>query len=308
MTATRDVSRALVVAPLLLVAGAYSWLAVSVGSPFPWTVPIHEDGERTLAQTVLYWRHFLREIPVALLYVAAILIASGSAERRQHRWPTGWGAAAALTAAVLCGLAVWVVIDTAGPSLAALDLGQFFLRDDLGWPGAHWAAHYGACIVFWCGCVLTFAPWRERGLLGSTAASFSVALVVLALPLTLEPRSAIGGRVLAHQVREIMTHLAITLPLAASLLLGGRSLPTRWRLSLRSAPAVAAALVGSVVTVGLVVGTLASDTLSRFPAPWRARVATHLFEHSLDIALVLLLVGAWRSMLGNQSRAAELST
>ena len=38
---------------------------------------MHEDGRRTLGETIFDARHHLREIPVAFMYVAALMLAAG---------------------------------------------------------------------------------------------------------------------------------------------------------------------------------------------------------------------------------------
>jgi hypothetical protein len=70
----------LLAGPALLVVMAFAWIAVAHGTPVLWNVVVHEGGHYTFGQTVLFVRHFLREVPVdiamALSLAAAIRLAA----------------------------------------------------------------------------------------------------------------------------------------------------------------------------------------------------------------------------------------
>lgn len=52
--------------PALLFLGAYLWLAFDHGTLWVFPAIVHESGDYSLLQTVLYFRHVIRELPVTL--------------------------------------------------------------------------------------------------------------------------------------------------------------------------------------------------------------------------------------------------
>ena len=51
---------------------AYVAICLHVGNPWPWRLPVHEDGVRTLLDTLFYYEHATRELPQDLLLGAGI--------------------------------------------------------------------------------------------------------------------------------------------------------------------------------------------------------------------------------------------
>ena len=75
---TRTAFGALAGAPLAILVAGYVWLARDYGTPWLLPVVVHEGGRYTFAETILYCRHFLRELPVVTLYAAASVTAAVS--------------------------------------------------------------------------------------------------------------------------------------------------------------------------------------------------------------------------------------
>lgn len=286
---------ALVAGPALLAGLALAWLAVDAGG-WPWNQVVHEDGRRTLAETVFYPRHFLRELPVLAFDLAALALIVPRAARGRRGATLGWlpwAGAVGLVAGVW-----WTVAAAHGADTAWRDLTQFHIRDNEGWRGAHWGAHAIANLLFLATVLIVRPEWA------AVRWTPVIALVLVGtLPLAGVEQpiaSALSPRAAAHQVREWLTHAVVTLPLALAAM-GARP---AWRLPPQRQDRVtmaAAALVVMTVAV-LAVITLAGGALEAAPARWSARLAAHLFEHTLDYVFVGLVAWGMRAR-----RAADVT-
>ncbi|MGH9934930.1 MAG: hypothetical protein ACREAM_01720 [Blastocatellia bacterium] len=157
--------------PLTILALAYAWLAADHGTLWLWDVKVHESGCYTLRETVFYFGHFLREIPVdvgmALFLLAGFMNARAISPNksldsgRAARW--AWLLLAA--AAGLVAAAFAIAASRQGWASAALDLLQFRTRDYLSEYGSHWRFHWLSTL--WFGVVTMLgAPlitWLDRG-------------------------------------------------------------------------------------------------------------------------------------------------
>lgn len=214
---------------LLVLAAAFGAMSWEHGTPLLWNVVVHEDGHRTLAQTIFYFEHATRELPLDLFLGA--VVGAGAAEAMPAP-----SASNGRRRAVLGGLLVAVIILITAAT--ALQLGLGSVRDNLlqyhtreGAPlvwGAHWRYHLlerGPLMLlalgFW-GMVRAFRPdgYRQRAraaLIGCCAfiavtAFFTLDLRALTLPF-------IDPRYLGHEIREIVTHGLVTLPLCVGVIL-----------------------------------------------------------------------------------------
>jgi len=219
----------LVALACLVLVAAYGAMSWEHGTTLLWKVPVHEDGHRTLAQTLFYFEHATRELPVDLLL--GVIVGAGAAGALPPPRATT-GRFRPLLSALLLALLLLIAVPT------ALQLGLGGLRDNLlqyptreGAPlvwGAHWRYHLlerGSWILlvlgFW-GIVRAFRPKSSRGR-GKTVwigigaflaltALFTPNYQALALPFT-------DARYLGHQIREIFTHGLVTIPLCIGMLL-----------------------------------------------------------------------------------------
>jgi hypothetical protein len=118
-----------------ILALAWIWLALDHRTVRLWNVVVHESGDHTLGETVLHFGHFLREVPT-LIAIALFVIAAFGAPRPRgsgshgERRMLAIGAGAVGTAAVLVGLALFVVARNRGFDDVLRDLLQFRTRDD----------------------------------------------------------------------------------------------------------------------------------------------------------------------------------
>jgi hypothetical protein len=139
--------RLLFYVPALVLVIAFIGVCLQAGTPWPWNRVVHEDGHRTLLQTVFYFEHATREL---LLDVVLALAVAGAVRyffpvrrdvddaslERVRRWIA---VAATLTlVAIVGGTAV-----TDGGQAIVDNLAQYHTRESgpLVW-GAHWRYHF----------------------------------------------------------------------------------------------------------------------------------------------------------------------
>jgi hypothetical protein len=300
--------------------GSYGWMALDHGQIWLWNVIVHESGRYTFGETVLYFSHFLREIPTAIAYALFLMGAAGGVGaapamqtgRRRHImiW-TGL-----LGAGLLVLAAVFVSAGAHGWDSAIQDLAQFRTRDDLEAYGSHWHFHWLSTI--WFGVAAGLAPAGINRLAGApllrpsrrwtlAAWSFFVALTVV-FGLSVDVFTDV--RYAGHQAREILTHGPVTLLFGIAILLAAsRPPPTpspapagaKWAIWLKSflflsIPLFLAvvALSGDVMTAGQSDHGLA------------AMVGAHYFEHTLDYLLIaLLLLAGIGGQIAHRSRQRD---
>jgi hypothetical protein len=215
---------------LLVLVVAYAAMSWEHSTPLLWNVVVHEDGHRSFAQTLFYFDHITRELLHDLLLGAAI--GAGGAAALAHDAP-GPRKSRPITAAALLFCIVLMIGETVrslGWEELRLNLLQYPTRE--GEPpvwGAHWRYHLlerGPLMLLalglW-GILLAFRPAGvgKRGLRAGAAAIavylgltlvFTPDLHALSLPFA-------DTRFLGHEIREIFTHGAVTLPLGIGLVI-----------------------------------------------------------------------------------------
>lgn len=289
--------------PVLVLAGAYLWLAWDHRTLWLFGAVVHEGGAYTLAETLLYARHFLRELPVAVIYAAAPAAAAAAYGPRATTAPSARVRVVALLAATLLVAAAWAATSRRwGIDVAWNELAQSYLRDeDAPIAGVHWGYHLLSTVAY-VGASVVAATVLRRALGGRAVATSApalaavvVATVALCLVCGTAAASFVDPRHLGHQAREAATHLLVTLPLAfATLLVAGRWRSERDESSTRWPVAIAvAAVVGGVALAYVGVGSLVTGAArTARAAPLSSLVAAHCFEHALDVVLVVFLVVA----------------
>src|SRR5216684_3703409 len=68
----KSLRRLLIGAPLLTLAAALITICVRFHTAWPWNVVVHEDGRRTLVETIFYFQHALGELPLEALLAATV--------------------------------------------------------------------------------------------------------------------------------------------------------------------------------------------------------------------------------------------
>jgi hypothetical protein len=308
----------LLVVPVTLLAGAYVWLALEHGTWTLWGVIVHESGRYTLGQTVFFFRHFLREVPVDVAMGLFCAAAIGSAEPAARRRPPA--AAAALLAVGLVALAFVLEAGEEGSREVARDLLQFRTRDDDAVYGAHWNSHLLSTIWFGAAAYGAAVIWagrgglvRPRGAARTLRAAAWGWVALLTVVFGVQADVFTSPRYIGHQAREILTHGLITLPLTIAVLrwvtgrrahLGADATPVA-----RPSRSVQAALWIAIagIPIFLVLAFRGADfaATAQLQSGLAGVVAAHAFEHVLDMVLVVLVglaaVGTGPALAAEQS-------
>lgn len=311
---SRPLRRALVFCfglPALAFAGSYVWLAVDNGQWNLWPVVVHESGRYTLAGTVFYFSHFLREVPTVLAYGLFLLGMSGAT--RGTLVPRNRARYLVLVAALLLVVvAFWAAARSDGLRSAAYDLLQFRTRDDEAAYGSHWRYHLLSTL--WFGLVAATLPWgmhrlqSERLRLVRHSWWTRVAwiyFVGLTAAFGVTPDVLLDTRFAGHQAREIFTHATTTLPLGIGVLLalGSAGSSKLDRANLRDwIP-----LIGVVwIPVMLAAAALAGDVMEAGQSSLglAPMVAGHYFEHTLDQVLLVLVIAGGAGMTRTETRTS----
>lgn len=294
--------------PLSCIGGAYAWLAVDHHTPALWNVVVHESGVYSLRDTVFYFSHFLREIPIdivmGLFLAAGFRDALGVDERARPR--RALAVACGLAAAAIAAWAFVAASSEHGAASARLDLFQYRTRDDTSAYGSHW--HYHLASTLWFGIAAPLAaaaiaaiagrgPQRHRDgrALMFTAWGLFVALCVV---FGISALAFTSVRYTGHQARELVTHAPITLPLvfAALALTAGTARASRADRRVAALFRVFGAspvrtLLVVAVPVLLAVTTMRGDVMTEGQSEGglAAMVAAHVFEHTLDYVFTVLI-------------------
>ncbi|MEX2529308.1 MAG: hypothetical protein WD960_00920 [Gemmatimonadota bacterium] len=304
--------------PLLMLAGSYAWLAMDHGTVRLWSVVVHESGRYTLGETVLYFSHFLREVPTVVAYALFLLGSSGAVQPGSLgsagvRRGMGWAALALATA--LVGGALIRTAQLQGGQSAFLDLAQYRTRDDLVGYGTHWRYHWLSTL--WFGAAAGLAPLLLNRLLGARAlrlhGTFLAAAwgysILLTLVFGLSEEVFRDIRYVGHQAREIMTHGPTTLLLGMGILLAAGGSEKRGNLQAFNPPRwMTAGFAGLVLLIPVYLAglSLTGDVMEHGQTAegLAAMVAAHYFEHSLDYILALLLLVSGLALVSLRSVSA----
>ncbi len=285
-------------------------VCVQTGTPWPWTSVVHEDGHRTLLQTIFYFEHATRE----LLLDGVLAVAIAGAVRLFEPLPTGRDVALERTRrnfaiAAIGSLAVILggTAYTEGAQAILQNLAQLHTREGapLAW-GAHWRYHFIERIaeIALAFCVAGVFAGRQGGT--GKASLFLLAIGLFAGASAVFGVSDVSFRdptYVGHQLRELLTNVLVTLPMA----LGGCLLLARRFARGVATPAVSAVLRWPIAAAGLTAlacGTYllaASVLLGSRSHGQKAGLAEllfpHFFEHSLGYAFVTSAAG-WLYLRG----------
>jgi len=327
--AARDTGRWLILAGWAGVLGSAGLLVVSYvviaaysSEAWLWPVIVHESGDRTLAQTVLYYEHAARELPLDLLLGAVI----GGAARfalpgRVGGRPVRIGLLAVLTAGV-AAVIIGGTLVVGGPTLLWENLLQFPTRpgEPLAW-GGHWRYHLLSHAMLLLTAFGVAAPVRllAGGNRRGDPRGQRIVVVCMGLFLALSVVFVPGAEsfrdpvVLGHQAREVMTHALVTVPMAWGLCLllgaGARRGGPMGTVPL-TAP-ILAGLAGVAITLFLLVASLATGATSEGQSESLAvLVFPHFFEHTFSYALASLAAAAvfeWSAAPGGRQEGSGAS-
>jgi len=297
------------VLPTVVLLAALIGIAVLAGTPWPWHRVVHEDGTRTLLDTVFFFEHATRELP------PDIILALSVAGAVRYFFPPRSSSTSAPVArlrimlALIVGLTLVVILGgtfRAGGGQAIRDnLSQLHTRSGapLVW-GAHWRYHL---VERWALVLLAFGItgllWLVRGRPDPAAAPgrfrlYGIALAgFMVMTLMFHPTSEPfdDPRFLGHQARELFTHTLVTLPLALGVCfeMARRFAPDRGVASTwRPWPIALAGGLGLLSGVYLLVASVLTGAQAQGQsATLGGLLFPHFAEHSLGYLLVPSLAG-----------------
>jgi hypothetical protein len=304
--------------PALVLAVSLVAVCIQAGTPWPWNRVVHEDGQHTLLGTIFYFEHATRELVLDAVLALAIagavryfypIAARDDAAIVRTRLALGLASLAA-TALILGGTAY---LNAFGPYYANEARGQSILDNLAQYPtrpgapfvwGAHWRFHwierFAEMALAFCVAGLVWLRDRRPAGAGRTGMSlYAAALLVFAAATAIFGISAqpfTDPVYLGHQLRELVTHTLVTLPLALGGCFalarrfsrddgGARSSFPVWPIYAAGAVALfggAYVLVASVLLKAQSYGQKKALAELIFP---------HFFEHSLGYLFVCALAG-----------------
>lgn len=320
--------------PLAIIAVSYLWLAFDHGTLLLWNVIVHESGRHTLGVTILYFSHFLRELPVDVAYAAFMaayfarrenrLSDPQSTRRKRAAARVGLvtgGAAIGLAAAALAAASA-----EQGFGHALQDLFQYRTRDDLSAYGSHWQYHWLSTIWYgaWAAILIRFCDAvipAARNEANSTRSVFVwwpwIYVAALTLVFGLSEDVFTDVRYAGHQAREIATHGAITalLSLGALQLAVALRRPTTSLIPRAPKPIPSGdremwivLLTVSAVPLYLAIVAVSGDLMAAGQSDHglAPMIGGHVLEHVLDYIFVVMLtlsIYSWIAFFSEQQDA-----
>ena len=300
--------RALWLFPMFILFISYSYLAYELGTPFLFHAHIHESGTYTLLETVFYFDHFIREIPISVLTACMVAISfylfSPLPEHDVRRM-------LGIRKFTVPFLLFFLIVVIAGALLKNgfysffLDLFQYRTRDNMVSYGSHW--HYHLLHIEFVFLVSLAVSFVYRGLthmcstrMNRSGGTFLVIVQTCIILFTLifipDIKPLTDTRYLAHQFREIVTHLSVTIPLAFAFLImiEHKSYPDPYVSPGASAFIKISVLlfIGAVVIPLYILIQLSGRNImaeAQTKSNYFNLLASHYFEHSLDYVFVSLL-------------------
>jgi hypothetical protein len=289
--------------PIAILIASYLAIATYSSTPLLWSVIVHESGDRTLQQTIFYYEHAAREIPLDIILGVAVagsalFVIPPAVSQRAHSRVTGFAAGLAAATAFILGGTLW----TGGIPMLTENILQYPTRpgEPLAW-GGHWRYHLLSHVTLMLASFGLAAPililtGRSKGYEDglrtlAVAVGAFLALAVLFVP---GSDSFSNSVYIGHQAREVATHAIVTVPLALSTCLflgrhawGGRTAGT--------SPLAVALIVGGVgVLVGLflVIASLVTSAASQGQSDSLAvLIFPHVFEHTFSYVMTTLSAG-----------------
>jgi len=290
--------------PMVVMLGAYAAIAIHTGNWWPWFEFVHESGDRTLMDTVLYYQHAARELPLdVVLGVAiggcAVFAFPGAvpADRNRKLW------------LAVGGLFVFMVIVagtlwTGGPALLWDNFLQMYTRtSEPPLFGSHWRYHFISRLILMLGSFglagLTAVILRGKHASGSRRGQsvfFASLGLFTVLTLVFKPDSDpfLNAVFLGHQAREVLTHTLVTVPLSwwfCLVLSRNRGVVADKGAASLAWPLIAA-VAGVLLGLYLLIGALHTSAASLGQSESMViLIFPHFFEHVFTYLVVPLVAG-----------------
>jgi hypothetical protein len=306
--------------PALVLLVAFVAVCVQAGTPWPWYRVVHEDGQHTFLETIFYFEHATRE----LVLDAMLALAVAGAVRYFYPPTQASGDARAAVARIWLAVSTCVVLalilggtaymNAFGRYYAAEARGQTILDNLAQYPtrpgapfvwGAHWRYHVierfaEIALAFCIAGLLWIRDGRPQIRDGHGPTSLYAAALALFFAATLvfglSAQPFRDPTYLGHQLRELVTHILVTLPLALGtcfVLARRYAVPasgTRSRLHVW--PIYAAGLLGVGCGAFVLIASLVLKAQMYGQKRGLAELLfPHFFEHTLGYFFVSALAG-----------------
>jgi hypothetical protein len=286
---------------MLTMSIAYAAIAIHFGNWWPWLEIVHESGDKTLIDTILYFEHAARELPLDIIFGVAI---GGSVLwiLPRNRAPSKRFRSTLITTTFLV-IAIIMLGTVSINGFTALSDNLLQMHTRPGEPldfGSHWRYHLfsrlSLILVSFGLPVLIVKPALASNQIDQKSARHVyfwclVLFIVLTsiFGLTAEPFT--NPVYLGHQARELVTHGLVTLPLAwwACMVLNngsGQPSPGKGPLAL---PLVSG-ILGLLIALYVMVGALLTSAVSQGQTTNLVLlVFPHFFEHFFSYLVVPLV-------------------
>ena len=266
----------LIYLPVAVLSAAFVILCVHHGTAWPWNVVVHEDGRRTLLDTIFYFDHAVGELPLDLLLSAAVAGAMLCAFPAPAARPLG------ILVAICLALDAIII---AGARTPVSYLFQFHTRDDEPMVyGSHWHYHFLSQAALML-LPLIFVLIKYNRVLVTAWTIFAALTIVFGI----SSDSFIDPRYLGHQARELFTHTLVTIPLAIATVIYSVGRTPRSAagpqagFKLHWKPFLMFLLLSIYLAAGVLVTGARHQAQS---ADWTAVICAHFFEHSFSYLIV----------------------
>jgi hypothetical protein len=307
----RDFLTLLFVLPILVLCIAYSWIIARTGNFWPFQEIVHEDGKRTLLQTMFYYEHAVRELYIDLILSAGTAGAAYAvhpfSEKKDKRstksqyviWVLGSGCL------IQTGLLFFLTGYVEGMEVLKANLFQMHTRPEAPLMfGAHWRYHFlerPALLLLSFFLISLYAYITRKGARVTSGNLVFVFLSVivfyfLSLVFGVDWAPFIDPQFVGHQARELLTHATVTVPLACGaclLLIRKKFLGTgighyvsEGTQSLR--PLIVSGGISGVIALYLLIYGVAYGAAGHGQVSgYGALLFPHFFEHFLGYILIL---------------------
>ena len=283
---------------------AYGAIAAYTGNWWPWFETVHESGDRTLIGTVFYFQHAARELPLDVLLGIAIggsalwaFPGSGAVNRRRQ-------GVFAVGIVFVISIIVVGTLRSGGPVLLWDNLLQMHTRPGEALQfGSHWRYHFLSRLMlimvsFGLAGLVVLGLQGRQGTGGKTGQMVFIGTLVVffILSLVFNPDfdPFLNAAFLGHQVREVFTHMLVTVPLGWWVCLGlsrgnrreseKGTVPVGWPL--------AAGAGGFLAGLYLLIGALCTSAASMGQTDSMVLlIGPHFFEHFFSYLVVPLVAG-----------------
>jgi hypothetical protein len=311
---------------------AFIVICLHVGTTWPWMRVVHEDGRRTLIDTILYFDHATRELPLDIILGICIggcvFLAFPQEEPQDAR--RGSIRRLVVVASITLLIVAVILVGTAakgGTTLVFAELLQNHTR--VGVPpefGSHWRYHLLERLAMmlssagFAGMLLVFGNGRhvQHSRLGLAIVAGSLGVYLAVTFIFSGGRLALmqpfrDPRYLGHQAREVLTHALVTVPMAWGVCI----LMLKMKTSVSAKP-LSGAVPTSATIVGAMIAGAAGVLLAIYVclAAWMSGAVSrgqttdpvtlifpHFFEHSFTYLVVVMIAAltyetasiSWRS-------------